>query len=873
MRLVLRTVAVTTLCMVGGVLLAMLLPQVVNRHLAGWQLEFTHLQNRLLFWGVTTACAATIGAILTLFRYEQQLISQRLGLGLLCLRISLVLFLYLMLLNPVSTSTRSERIEGRVLVAFDVSESMDTHDTQASLAEKLHWARAIGMLGNPEIRERVSEWLTDLDAGKEPQWATAAEEPDDDRRSQLALTRESMVRSLLQELQQFSRLDLARRAFLQTPDNPQRQLQELGTLQHVVFAEDAAALTEQQLTQFIAGTIPVLERTQSNLSEPAVAASAQSSRTPLAGVIVLSDGHDTVNESTDRLLTRLKRLDVPVHTVLVGSEHRPQDLSILHIDYPRSVFKSDQAQIKGILQTSGFERQPIGVFVDDLDDPDSVPLQQTITPEGPSAEVIFTLKDLEEGRHRFRLRTEVAEGETREDNNSRDFVLNVVDDRARVLLVDGSPRWEFRFLDAALSRDDHVSLSRVLFEQPFIKVLAQSFIPDQLPAATAGNSTFAPFDVVLLGDVSPEDFPPARWVELDRYVREEGGTLVLSAGQHFFPGAFHDPLLSALLPIEQLQTVVVENAIQAGPPPVRGFRLNITADGEQLPMFQLANDPAESRRIWSHLPGHPWGIAGRAKGSATVWATLPAGFEPNLERERENAIIVQHYVGTGQVVWIGIDSTWRWRYLVGDLYHHRFWGQLARWAVTFKASAGNENVKFGLQASVIDVGEPAVIQARWNEVFLQRHPDLQVEAIVERRSFGDSVIRTIPLAPRSGKGLLYEGVAQNLPAGEYSVRLKVSGADNGGELPEVPLLVNPKISGELRDVSANRHLLEEIAAATGGEFLLLDQLDRLPGLFSDIGNESTQQEVRPVWSQWPLLLLFFAIAMCEWTIRKFNGLP
>ena len=35
----------------------------------------------------------------------------------------------------------------------------------------------------------------------------------------------------------------------------------------------------------------------------------------------------------------------------------------------------------------------------------------------------------------------------------------------------------------------------------------------------------------------------------------------------------------------------------------------------------------------------------------------------------------------GKVLFVGLDSTWRWRYKAGDTYHHRFWGQLVTdWA-------------------------------------------------------------------------------------------------------------------------------------------------------------------------------------------------
>src|SRR5262249_40888804 len=49
-------------------------------------------------------------------------------------------------------------------------------------------------------------------------------------------------------------------------------------------------------------------------------------------------------------------------------------------------------------------------------------------------------------------------------------------------------------------------------------------------------------------------------------------------------------------------------------------------------------------------------------------------------QEREQPLIVRQNYGFGRVLYIALDSTWRWRYKVGDQHHHRFWGQVIHWA-------------------------------------------------------------------------------------------------------------------------------------------------------------------------------------------------
>ena len=45
-------------------------------------------------------------------------------------------------------------------------------------------------------------------------------------------------------------------------------------------------------------------------------------------------------------------------------------------------------------------------------------------------------------------------------NNKRTARVNVVKDRARVMLIDGDARWEFHYLHTALGRDENMDVRR-----------------------------------------------------------------------------------------------------------------------------------------------------------------------------------------------------------------------------------------------------------------------------------------------------------------------------------------------------------------------------------------------------------------------------
>lgn len=843
-----------------------------------WHLVFLGWDRTTRLVGLTVTCALVVGCIGLLFRYEQRLVSQRLGWTLLILRMLAILTLFLTLLEPVWSWSIEEEHKGRVLVALDLSESMDTKDLFATEAEKLRWARGLGMIGNAQNAERVEQWIAAYEAGKEPEWVAPDEANDAGKRQQLTQVRKQNLEAVFQQVQQLSRKEILKRLILSEPNPLKEKLEGLVEAEFCLFAGEFENSPEPQLAELIDQPSPGIVPGHTDITKPLAAAAGGDADVPLVGIVVLSDGRDNVHASPQQFAARLTGSAVPVHTVLIGSERRPKDLAVVNVDAPEKVFQDDHPVVRVTLRTSGFAGEKLAVTLEEVDQPAFKPLVEEVIPTGDVVDVVFKLDDVQEGRHRFRLSTPVRKEEIRDDNNDREFALEVVDDHADVLVLEGEGRWEFRYLDAALRRDERVKLETVLFDQPYLGVLPNTFYPRTLGtlAGVVGANEPTPysrFDAVLIGDVSMQHLNQQTWLLLDKYVREEGGTMIMLAGKQSFPRRNSFDIVKDLLPVENIREINLTDGLQVAPPDRRGFRLELTPDGAILPMFQFDADPIKNESIWSTLPGHTWGLVGEAKKTATVWATLPPreGEDTGLAGERKRTLVAQQYVGTGQVVWIGVDSTWRWRFRAGDQYHHRFWGQLVRWAVDFKASSGNAFVRFGVSKPVAATGEQVVFKAQWDERFLRQHPGVKAQAVLTKRNGGEQPI-TVDLVPQEGRNFVFEGRHTPLTDGDYIVRLQVQGAPLD-DVIETEFTVTNTLSPELQDVSANRDLLEQAAALTGGRFFLPDQLGELPDLFQDVHQVKSLHEEIPIWDHWLVLILFCLFATSEWILRKINGLP
>ncbi|MFM7830175.1 MAG: hypothetical protein ACKPJD_00175, partial [Planctomycetaceae bacterium] len=129
-----------------------------------WRLLFSGTDSTTWTTLVLFASLAALAISCWLLRLERRIVSRPVGWTLLTLRCSVLTLLLLTLLQPVLTRQFDQRLQNRVVVAVDGSDSRDTRDSHATLAEKLRWAQALGMLGNAETRPLIETWAAAAEA-------------------------------------------------------------------------------------------------------------------------------------------------------------------------------------------------------------------------------------------------------------------------------------------------------------------------------------------------------------------------------------------------------------------------------------------------------------------------------------------------------------------------------------------------------------------------------------------------------------------------------------------------------------------------------------------------------------------------------------
>lgn len=833
-----------------------------------------------LFIVLAVAVAAVLVVVLS--KYERKLVPAPVGYGLLVLRLMVIAVLWLAMLQPVLTWEVDRQRTGKIVIAVDASESMSTSDRIASKSEKLRVAIGLGMIGNDQNRDRVLRWLADFEADREPTWVEESESANAEQRSELAKARKDFVNGLLSEVEKLPRSEIARRLIGNKPDGWLAELQKLFNVELRVFGGKSVASEQTTLAETLQKPPDAMGATLTSLVS--ALDSTGTEQAPVKAFVVISDGRDTSGSDPVAAARRWRELNASVFSVLIGSERRPKDIVLDALEVPSIAYLNDKPVAKVTIQAAGFEAKLIDIVLEGKDG--SLQTKSMLVPKAdsglpPTVVVEFPIDASKLGRQQFTVRTDVLAGETRDDNNTREFSLVVVDDKAKVLLVEGEARWEFRFLEAAFARDERVRLERVLFEQPFIGLLNDTFFPRRLnwPVGNESieNSPLAEFDLVVIGDVSPQHLPEPMLIQLEKFVADAGGTVVFTAGKRHFPAQYRSPTLDKLLPLTNVRPI---NSLDPPitPPHRRGFHLRLTPDGERDGGLNLAAEAEANRATWKSLPGHPWAMIGDVKAGATVLVTADDGQPLPPEMERSRALIVQQFYGLGQVLWLGIDSTWRWRHRVGDQHHHRFWGQLARTAAQNKASSGNEFVKFSLESSDIPAGQDVIFKARWTPPLLARRPNVKAKVAIFPRHNPkpDEPLAMIDLTSDQARPAMHTGRWLAPSAGEYRALLKVDGpplSPNDNKEIAADFLVRGPLTKELADVTATRSLLEQMALAGNGRLLGPHQLAELPKLIQPDDLAIRENHEFTLWNHWGLMAILCGLLATEWVIRKWNGLP
>lgn len=574
----------------------------------------------------------------------------------------------------------------------------------------------------------------------------------------------------------------------------------------------------------------------------------------LAGVVLVSDGDWNQGDPPVEAAVRLRLANVPVFAVPVGSPQRLPDVELLSLDAPTFAVVGKSVRIPFTIEST-LPREFTTTVTLHTSNGDDVTKEVRVAPQGRTNDAIVW-KPKETGNFTVTLDVPKQSSETIADNNKLTVPISIREEKLHVLIVESLPRWEYRYLRNALSRDPGVELSCLLFHPGLDKVGGGN--KDYIKEFPSTLEALSKFDVVFLGDVGVE----TNQLTPDACRMLRGLVEFQASGLVFLPGMQGRQFTLLDTPLKDLYPVVLDNAQPSGWGARTASHFQLTELGERSLLTKLADSQQENADVWDNLPGFQWyAPITRAKAGTEV---LAVHSETANDFGRLPLLVTQTF-GAGKVLFMGTDGAWRWRKGVEDKYHYLFWGQVVRWMAYQRNMAKGETMRLYYSPDQPQLGKTVMLKAN---VMERSGEPLAKGDVLARITAPSGRAQTIQFQSLNDEWGAFTGQYVSEEPGQH--RITLSCKQTGASL-DTSFFVQGAAK-EPVDRPARPEVLEEIARVTRGQVIASQDVAKILSQLRDLPEPPPIERRLQIWCH-PitagLLVTMFGIF---WVARKAVGL-
>jgi hypothetical protein len=425
-----------------------------------------------------------------------------------------------------------------------------------------------------------------------------------------------------------------------------------------------------------------------------------------------------------------------------------------------------------------------------------------------------------------------------------------------VLVVESVPRWEYRYLRNALSRDPGVEVSCLLFHPGLGKVGGGN--KDYIKQFPAGLDELSKYDVVFLGDVGLDDgqLTAEQCRLLKGLVEHQASGLVFLPGMQGREQSLLDTELGDLMPVQ----------LDPSQPGGWGSRvanhLELTELGRRSLLTKLADTEDDNAEVWEGLPGFQWyAPVVRAKAGTDV---LCVHQDVSNEYGRLPLIVTRTF-GSGKVLFMGTDGAWRWRKGVEDKYHYRFWGQVVRWMAYQRNMAKGESMRLYYVPDQPKMGQTLSLHANVMDRGGEPLHGGEVSARIVAPSGKAGVVRFTSEGDEWGA---FSGRFLAEESGRHQVKMFCK--ETGATLDATFYVQG--VAAEQVGKPARPEVLEELARVTQGKVVEPNKLDDVVNALAALPDPPPSIRRVPLWSHPAVAAALVMLLGAFWVGRKAVGL-
>jgi hypothetical protein len=598
----------------------------------------------------------------------------------------------------------------------------------------------------------------------------------------------------------------------------------------------------------------------------AISESLDGERPQGQAMVLLSDGiHNAPGGSAAVMqsVAAARAMAVPIYTTTLGGSAGLKDLDLTLNRQQELAFISQKVPLRVNLRQRGTIAAEAEVVL--LQESKEIDRQKIRVPADGAASTVFQVSQPKTGLYRYEVRCQNFPAEATSENNASTFVLRTVDRPVRVLLLEGKPYWDAKFLmktlaqDASLEIDGIIRVSEGRFLQRNLRLAKQAVVGSEdlqrlreetteilkgPPAVLNDAAQLGAYQVIVLGRDAEEFLTDEVLERLRTWISKDGGSLICYRGA---PVASVNQKLARLMPVRW------------NPASEARFRVSLTGRGQDLNWIPATTAPTGGL---SRMPS----LATTAKPErptplAVVLAQGEGGTQP---------VVTYQPYGTGRVVAVEGAGMWRWAFLApayqqDEPVYDSLWQGLMRWLISGAGLAPGQNAALRSDRVTFFTEEAAsaTLLVR-DEVVSAGVPD------VELKTGDGKTAGNFKPAPSGDEPGVYRVLFGPLPPGQYTATAIGNSKDAAASIA-FDVRTN---AAEQLDVAARPDLMEKIAEESGGEVLVGAQASDIAQRFQQHLAKSRPVQIRqiPLWDRTWVLVTIVACWGLAWGIRRAGGL-
>ncbi len=651
----------------------------------------------------------------------------------------------------------------------------------------------------------------------------------------------------------------------------------LSEQQDVAALEEAATVAEQILAEEPSGQETDIAGALEQVFSACIDAH-------LAGIVLMTDGQPTRQTDWSKVASLARARGASVYVIPLGSPRPPVDLAVHDVKSDRHVYVGDRAAIDCTVYETGLpEGSTFEIMLRDAVS-NELYASQTLRSEGGartadgtartvgqtgSRQVELQFRPRSVGLQKLVVEIPALAEELETTNNVQQLQIMVIDDKIRVLYVDGYPRYEYRYLKNTLLLEESIISSTLLLS-------ADRDFPQEgdrpIRRFPRDQEELNEYDVIVFGDVDPRE----GWISrtqmemIVEFVNRHGGGFGLIAGEWYGPQRFSGTPIERLIPVDVSRRKADDLLVFAR----TAFRPQLTAAGRESPIMRLLLDERQAEQAFQHLPMWYWfHSVTQARPGTEVLLQHPTLTNEQGALPAGVPLVVVGRHGAGRTFYQGSDDSWRWRRHKGEGFFDTYWIQVMRYLGRNKKLRPATEISLRTDRRKVDPRSPVVVSLDFEAGASPAAPAAELPgqvAILMSNATGIKIGEVL-LTRLTANSRRFQGSFVPETAGQ--IELIFDPEQYALDAPRVSALIDVRqVSLESRRPEANLRLMSELAEMTGGSVVHPGDAASVHELIPDRQYVMPDDITETIWDSKLALLIFVLLITAEWALRKLNGL-